>query len=314
MASRVVVLASLYLVLHAALGLAEVTKVVVTSRSVVAGGRAFGAVGTYEKLEGRIELALDPADPHNRGIVDLQDAPRAADGRVHFSSSLVVFRPVEASKGNGVLFFDVANRGVMTMIRRFNRGRAGSDDMSADAFGDGLLMREGYTIVGVGWELDVPARLLRVEAPVAMLPGGSAVDPLDVDIMVNAKVDETFLIDDPTGRPPVIYPPADPESEADTLTVRDRYFDAATVVPRHRWHFVAHPSGLPRVRVEDGLEPGRYYRLTYRASRPQVAGVGLAAIRDAAAAFRYRTDLPIHGTSAYAFGVSQSGRFLRTFL
>jgi hypothetical protein len=40
----------------------------------------------------------------------------------------------------------------------------------------------------------------------------------------------------------------------------------------------------------------------------------MAAIRDAASAFRHRTDLPIHGRSAYIFGASQSGRFLRQFL
>lgn len=299
---------------HASTVSGEVTSVRIVSRDVVAGGQVFGRVGAYERLVGEIEFALDPASPHNRDIVDLEYAPRAADGRVHFTSSLIVFRPVDASKGNGVLFFDVANRGIMTMIRRFNRGRPGADDMAAEAFGDGLLMRDGYTIVGVGWELDVPAPLLRVQAPMVTLPAGTTIAPLHVDIIVNATVDETFLIDDPAGRPPVIYPPADAESATDVLTVRDRYFDVGTVVPRARWHFVAHPSGRPRIRVDGGLEPGRYYRLAYRASHPQVAGVGLAAIRDAAAAFRYRTDLPIHGTSAYAFGVSQTGRFLRTFL
>jgi hypothetical protein len=45
-----------------------------------------------------------------------------------------------------------------------------------------------------------------------------------------------------------------------------------------------------------------------------VAGVGLAAIRDAASAFRYRADLPVRGQTAYVFGISQSGRFLREFL
>ena len=54
--------------------------------------------------------------------------------------------------------------------------------------------------------------------------------------------------------------------------------------------------------------------MTYRASGARVAGVGFAAIRDAAAAFRYRTDLPIRGTRAYVIGISQSGRFLRQFL
>jgi hypothetical protein len=38
------------------------------------------------------------------------------------------------------------------------------------------------------------------------------------------------------------------------------------------------------------------------------------ALRDAASAFRYRSDLPIRGSRTYAFGVSQSGRFLRQFL
>lgn len=314
MAVRIFTLALLVLVLCPGLGWAEVTKVILTSRGIVAEGQAFGATGRYERLDGHIEFALDPADPHNRGIADLQYAPRAADGRVHFTSSLVVVRPADPSKANGVLFFDLANRGVMTMINRFNRGRTTPDVLAAENFGDGLLMRDGYTIVGVGWELDVPAPLLRIDAPVATLPPGTEVAPVRVDIMVNTTVDETFLIDDPSGRPPVIYPPADPESASDVLTVRDRYFDVGSVVPRDRWHFVAHPSGLPRIRVADGLAPGRYYRLTYRPSRPQVAGVGFAAIRDAAAAFRYRVDLPIHGQSAYAFGVSQTGRFLRAFL
>jgi hypothetical protein len=52
-----------------------VTKVVIASRGAVAGGRSFGTVGTYEKLVGRIEFALDPADPHNRGIDDASTRP-----------------------------------------------------------------------------------------------------------------------------------------------------------------------------------------------------------------------------------------------
>jgi len=44
---------------------AEVTKVTIANRTVVAGGEAFGQVGPYEKLTGTIEFALDPADKHN---------------------------------------------------------------------------------------------------------------------------------------------------------------------------------------------------------------------------------------------------------
>src|SRR5580765_4827038 len=106
---------------------AEVTSVTVTSRTTVAGGQSFGATGPYERLVGRIEFALDPADPHNAGIADLDRAARASDGRVHFSSDLYVLRPTDPSKGNGVLLFDVANRGRRSLLGRFNRAAPGND-------------------------------------------------------------------------------------------------------------------------------------------------------------------------------------------
>src|SRR5215475_10902555 len=136
---------------------AEVTSVTITSRTIVAGGQSFGSTGPYERLVGRVELALDPTDQHNIGIVDLNHARRDSDGRVHFSSDLNVFRPSDPTKGNGVLLFHISNRGVMDLMGAFNRG-TGSDDV-----GDGFLMRDGYTMVFVGWEFDVPAPRLRIE-------------------------------------------------------------------------------------------------------------------------------------------------------
>jgi Alpha/beta hydrolase domain len=294
---------------------AEVEKVTIASRVVVADGHAFGATGAYEKLVGRIDFALNPSDPHNTVIADLDHAPRGTDGRVHFSSDLVVLRPVDPSKGNGVLFFEVANRGRMGLIGQFNRGGGGTNNPSALAdFGDGLLMRDGYTLVSVGWEIDVPAPLLQIAAPRAELPASLAITPLSVEIMVNARTSESFLIDDPAGRPPIIYPPQNPKNPADTLTVRDRFWESGVVVPRDRWRFVVDGTMPPKIQLDGGFEPGRYYRVTYHATGAMVAGAGLAAIRDAAAAFRYRSDLPVHGTSAYVFGISQTGRFLRQFL
>ena len=61
----------LCLLVHPSATSADVTSVSVTSRTSVAGGRSFGATGPYERLVGRIEFVLDPADPHNSGIVDL---------------------------------------------------------------------------------------------------------------------------------------------------------------------------------------------------------------------------------------------------
>jgi hypothetical protein len=288
---------------------AEVMSVTITSRTMVADGQSFGSTGPYERLVGRMEFALDPADPHNSGIVDLNHARRGADGRVHFSSDLNVLRPSDPAKGNGVLLFHISNRGVMDLLGTFNRGNA-----TDGGIGDGLLMREGYTMVFVGWEFDVPAARLRIEAPAALLPTGSSADPLSVEIMVNERAAEAFLIDDPAGRPPAVYPPAESSNPKDVLIVRDHFLETGTTVSRGRWRFVAGPNGLPRIQLDGGFDPGRFYRVTYFASAPVVAGVGLAAIRDAAAAFRYRSDLPVRGQAAYAFGQSQAGRFLRQFL
>jgi len=87
---------------------AEVTRVTIASRSAVANGQPFGATGPYEKLTGTIEFALDPRNPQNARIVDLDRADRAADGRVHFTADLVVLRPVDPARSNGVLLFEVS--------------------------------------------------------------------------------------------------------------------------------------------------------------------------------------------------------------
>jgi hypothetical protein len=287
---------------------AEVTRVTITSRDIVAGGQSFGATGQYEKLSGTIEFSLDPADRHNAPIVDLAHAPREKDGRVHFTSDLYVIRPVDANRGNGVLFFEISNRGRKGLLGRFNRAGGSLDPTTAADFGDGFLMREGYTLVWVGWEFDVAPSLLRAHVPAALPGGRPLVAPLVVPFVVDKSATTATLTDAPR------YPPADARSTTDTLTVRDRFWDRPVVVPHERWHFVEGTEGAPTLSLEGGFEPGRIYEVTYRANGAVVAGVGFAALRDAASAFRYRTDLPVRGRAAYVFGASQSGRYLRQFL
>ncbi len=95
--------------------------------------------------------------------------------------------------------------------------------------------------------------------------------------------------------------------------MRDRFWATPSRLPRDKWRFDTQNSRV-RIALDDGFEPGRIYEVDYPATGARVAGVGMAAIRDAASAFRYRTDLPIRGRSTYIFGASQSGRFLRQFL
>jgi hypothetical protein len=294
---------------------AEVTGVTITSRRTVAGGHTFGNTGAYEKLTGRISFALDPRLAQNRAIADLELAPRTSDGKVHFSSDLFILRPVDLARGNGVLLFELANRGNKLLLTSFNRAEPSQDPEALAHFGDGLLMREGYTLVWVGWQFDVPSDRVRLEAPPARLPAGSDTATIDVDVVVDSRVGETAISDDPV-RPGVVYPPADTSSAADRLTVRDLFWEPPTEIPRERWSFVMDASGRPRLRLAGGFEPGRWYRISYRATGAVVAGAGLAAIRDAASAFKYGStvDVPVRGRVAYAMGQSQTGRFLREFL
>jgi hypothetical protein len=284
--------------------LAEVTRVSISTRQLVAGGQPFGQAGPYEKLVGRIQFALDPAHPRNRPIVDLDRAPRGTDKRVYFTADLFVLQPADPSLGNGTLLFDIANRGRKVMLGTFNGAPASNDPTTLRELGDGFLMRDGYTLVWIGWQFDVAAPLLSIDAPRADLRGQA--DTVRVSFTVDAAAAEASPPDLPR------YWPSDTGDREATLTVRNRFWEAPTAIARERWRFV--PSSRVRLRLDGGFEPGRIYELTYRSLEAQVAGVGFAAVRDAASAFRYRDDLPVRGRAAYAFGVSQSGRFLRQFL
>ena len=96
--------------------------------------------------------------------------------------------------------------------------------------------------------------------------------------------------------------------------MRDRFWDAPSPLPRDKWRLSTQNSRV-RITLDAGFEPGRLYEVDYPATGARVAGVGMAAIRDAASAFRYRTDMPdsrAHRRTSSA--ASQSGRFLRQFL
>ena len=90
---------------------AELTRVEITRRVDVLNGKAFGDVGPYEKLHGKAYFAIDPQHPRNQVIADIGLAPRNREGKVEFSADLFILKPKDSARGNGVVFFDVVNRG-----------------------------------------------------------------------------------------------------------------------------------------------------------------------------------------------------------
>src|SRR6185436_6081801 len=65
----------------------------------------------YERLSGKFYGELDPADPKNALITDIQLAPRNPRGKVEYVGTFSLMKPVDLSKASGVLMYSVVNRG-----------------------------------------------------------------------------------------------------------------------------------------------------------------------------------------------------------
>jgi hypothetical protein len=289
------VLVALVVCSGAASARAEVVRVDVSKRSDV------GSSG-YEKIAGTIYFALDPRDARNSVIVDLDKAVKNAQGRVEFSADLYILRPKDAARSNGVAFVEVSNRGRKGLLSGFSRAAGGGLDPATDTdLGDGFLTRAGYTLVWVGWQFDVARQenMMKLNPPIAT--GISGI--VRADFTLNARATEQTLTD------LAGYSPADPMAADTTLTVRDGAYGKAQAIPRGQWQLNGN-----RVTMPSGFEPGRTYELAYRATNLPVVGTGLAAFRDTASWLKHSPDALAPAKFAYAWGSSQSGRFLRTFL
>src|SRR5215510_7608406 len=173
---------------------ADVTRVAITSRTVVANGQWFGAAGPYEKIAGTVFFELDPADPHNKAITDIELAPRNARGRVEFSADLFILAPQDPARASGSVLFEISNRGNKGLLTTFNRGTASLDPMTPENFGDGLLMRNGFTLVWVGWEFDVgPLPSLSIKAPTATKNGAPIIETITATFNVDAPAAEASV-------------------------------------------------------------------------------------------------------------------------
>lgn len=295
---------------------AEVVRIEVKSRADIAAGRAYGAVGPYEKVIGIIHFAVDPRNPANRIIADIDKAPRNAAGLVEFSSDFYLIRPKDPARGNGTVLYEVSNRGGKGLPGFFNFGRAaGTDPQTAEQFGDGFLLERGFTLMWIGWQFDVPLRdgLMRVHAPIAREAGGSSITGLvRSDFVLGKPATQASLAD----RGHQAYAVADANDAANVMTVRDTVEGERRTVPRDRWQFTADGRS---VTMAAGFEAQKIYEVVYRAKDPAVVGVGPAAIRDTISKIKYsgapELGLPPGAIKrAIAFGISQSGRFLRTYL
>ena len=343
MSKKLSIFFAIALFLTPSLGKARVVRFVVTQTRLFAGGMAFGNVGPYVRLDGTAFFEVDPKDPLNAVIVNLDKAPRNARGKVEFSAPFFILKPVDMTRGNHKIFYGINNRGNKQTLGYFNFVPAGpgiNNPLTAADAGDGFLMRLGYTIVDAGWQGDVrnvapSANLLFPNFPVATKPDGSpivaAVRIEYSDRTIPAAGTFTLTLEgSPTFQ---AYPTSDMNTAHSTLTVRDTVSGPKTPIPSNKWAFGTCPTGagslVPNsttICLFDSFRADKLYELIYPAKNPIVMGLAYAVTRDVGSFLRNQTHddagnanpLALSPTDvgirrAYSFGSSSTGMYQREF-
>jgi hypothetical protein len=273
-------------------------------------GRSFGSVGPYVRITARAIIAVDPADPRNAIIADIDKAPRDEKGLVEATADVVLLRPADPLRANGTLLVDIPNRGRKLAPQLFDdAGQPGANDAekAADA-GLGFLHGQGYTMAWIGWQADIPSQpgQLALAAPVLKGVTGAARDEFVFD---HTRTPATATLS---------WPIADTSSLA--VTVRPKW-DAPRGQPAGLAIRATGNQTVEITRPSSGFDAGALVEVTYMARDPAVLGLGFAATRDVVSFLRRNTTpanpLATGGSfvqRTIGFGVSQSGRYLRDFL
>ena len=287
------------------------------SESPAYNGKSFGSTGPYEKLVGHAYGELDPKDPHNAAITDIQLAPRNAQGMVEYVATFTLLKPLDAAKTSNVLIYGVVNRG-----RKLELGA-----------GD-----RGYSYLFSGWQGDIPSGPApagqepeTIQVPIAKNPDGSAITgPVIARIMnISGSTSELMVYSRP-----MPYLPASLDTSKATLTTRssesiDGASSPVSTIPSSDWAwadctktpFPGEPDAR-KICLKNGFDPSLLYQLAFTAKDPLVLGVGFAATRDLVSFFKHAQQddsgdvNPLAGKITYAVGQgsSQSGRYIRTFI
>ena len=285
-------------------------------------GRGFGETGAYVRLKGVARGELDPKAPKHADIVGLDRTPRNARGMVEYEVDVFILRPADAAKGNGILYYEVLNRGNKQLGQRLHDligGNAGvlNDPKTPEHAGNGFLFERGYTVMWSGWDPDVPTRNATMGArfPVMVDDG----KPIVRRIREEFQVGKRRPADAETAR--LNYPAASTDKSKARLTMRARESDQRVEVPPDQWEF-ADARTIRLLPKGTKLSSHMIYELFYEATDAKVVGIGFAATRDVVSFMRNEraddrgTSNPLGDSIRHTmtFGGSQSGRYLRHFI
>jgi hypothetical protein len=305
---------------------ARVVRIVIDDTQPLA---ATGQTIAYEQISGRAFGELDPRDPANAIIQDIQ-LGKSADGRVRYTASFVLTKPVDMNQASGLLWHDVPNRGTPNTIvvaeRNFGDiglASAWQGDNAAINATNGTAVRDTMLVGGRHF----------VAVPVAKNRDGSSITGNVFGRIVNRSgLDSQRLI---VQTNPVPYLPATLDTTQARLVTRtgelqDGTALGETVMPSSDWAWASCSASNPfpgtpdpnQVCVKGGFDAAKLYMVTFKAKDPYVLGAGFAAWRDVGHFFKTSmaddagTPNPVgqRVTHSIARGVSQSGNFLRGWL
>jgi len=277
-------------------------------------------------------------------ITDIQLAPRNANGKVAYTAAFSILKPVDLSKANGDLVYDVVNRGNLrfaSRITKFVLAAAAPDPDAVDP-GDGSLYRAGYMVLASGWQgdvaIDASGARLGTRVPTAKNPDGTSVTgPVMVRFaanvpgyeLVNFSGNVNTLSLPGSGRTPASLDTSKATFISKTSETQSGLSGGVATIAAADWAFADCRTtpfpGTPdptRVCLKNGFDPARLYQLVYTAKDPLVLGVGLAALRDVVSFFRNEakddagTANPLAGrvNKVLGYGVSQPARMMRDFI
>ena len=302
----------------------SIKSIEIREDNLLENGKTFGNIGQYREIKGIAKFILDPNDEYNKKITDIENISTNNQGLVEFSSDIHIMLPLDSSKSNKKIIYDVNNRGNKVMLSQFNsasRGVMVAGVAPEDDIGNEFLMLEGYTLVWCGWSHDAPpinGKLILFSSEIA-----KDVEPIRGKIYSQFQpmkdVDQIMLSD----RMHTPYPAVDTNEKEAILSFKKYPDDDPIVIPRDKWRFAWNDGNEiidnPNfIYMSDKFKAGIMYQVSYNAYGAKPTGLGLAATRDLVAYLRYsdNPDNPTNGDieQAFAFGVSQSGRFLRQFI
>jgi hypothetical protein len=287
------------------------------------GSTSFGAAGAYVQLACTANGAVDLYDPLNSLIQDINLAPKVSD-LVQYAMNVTILIPTDLSKSNHVMLFDVPNRGNRLLPGGFNIGG------SITSAGDGFLHSQGFIMVASGWQGDVlpGSGRLTMTVPVAHYPGGGTITGrvrTEYGLIAGPATTQNLGGGPYTGTTTASYETVTLNNLGAVLTQRVHQNDPRQLIPNNQWAFADCTTtpfpGTPsttQICLNGGFDTNHIYELIYTAKNPTVLGLGFAAMRDLASFLRNDTSSanPLAGAiqKAIMYGVSQTGRTVRTFL